>query len=779
MGSGKMESFVKEKLRGLCCSNNGWSFGLLWRFDHRNSMLLRLEDAFYEEQMKTVVEDLLPQVHMVGEGMVGETAFCGKHKWISWDADDSGWCDSEITRLISSGVKTICMIPLGSQGVIQLGSKHKISERQEFVDQTKRLFSDMEKAECIVPMTTSTASSLTYDAASSDLSDWFASFCSGTISPIHGGNCDELVEFGCTSSNFTQSSVPTSCVEQERIVPSFMDASRERASSESRGKLDCNSTWSNEGSILTSLESQLASEIEVCNFPWMLSSSGSTPMSHGNLQGNATLAPCYNTGGLMDVDKSTQAYAERSVMKNEFSTVIKLEEQETLCEFPEEFKQDDLSNFFMLEDPFEWIPCSQSNNTNVINPQIEANLSQSVSFRAPASGLLEDICSELRKPGVSIAAHSDMFKILDLKSVDGQVGNGENSMAHLVSGTQPGTSKDDSKFHPTLNGNSKQKGLFSELGLEELLGGLKSSSFASARSSIIDEGLLPPTKRRKMENSSSLSVNQLHLGNVSCSASSSTSMLSASSLDKAKSPIALLIEDSFSSINTRGGIPGKDKKPNDPAKKVGVKKRARPGESTRPRPKDRQQIQDRLKELRGIVPNAEKDSIDNLLDRTIRHMCFLQSVAKYADQLKQVDKPKVISTGEGGCGATWALEVGDETVVCPVIVKDLVPPGLMLVEILCKDQGYFLEIAEAVRGFGLNILKGVMEAQDDKIWARFVIEASSSMTRADVLWSLVPLLPQNASSGMDQNLSSNVAVSRSYQQPGALACPIGMAETTQ
>lgn len=36
------------------------------------------------------------------------------------------------------------------------------------------------------------------------------------------------------------------------------------------------------------------------------------------------------------------------------------------------------------------------------------------------------------------------------------------------------------------------------------------------------------------------------------------------------------------------------------------KKRARPGESARPRPRDRQQIQDRVKELREIVPNGAK-----------------------------------------------------------------------------------------------------------------------------------------------------------------------------
>lgn len=42
------------------------------------------------------------------------------------------------------------------------------------------------------------------------------------------------------------------------------------------------------------------------------------------------------------------------------------------------------------------------------------------------------------------------------------------------------------------------------------------------------------------------------------------------------------------------------------------KKRARPGESCRPRPRDRQLIQDRIKELRELVPNGAKVSCCNI-----------------------------------------------------------------------------------------------------------------------------------------------------------------------
>lgn len=40
----------------------------------------------------------------------------------------------------------------------------------------------------------------------------------------------------------------------------------------------------------------------------------------------------------------------------------------------------------------------------------------------------------------------------------------------------------------------------------------------------------------------------------------------------------------------------------------------------------------------------------------------------------------------------------------------------------CEEEGYFLEIVDIVRGFGLIIFKGVMEVRDDKIWVYFVVE---------------------------------------------------------
>ncbi|GFZ17741.1 hypothetical protein Acr_26g0010110 [Actinidia rufa] len=187
------------------------------------------------------------------------------------------------------------------------------------------------------------------------------------------------------------------------------------------------------------------------------------------------------------------------------------------------------------------------------------------------------------------------------------------------------------------------------------------------------------------------------------------------------SQISSWVEQGHSNKHNNSASTAYSKRPDAVSKSS--RKRPKPGENPRPRPKDRQLIQDRMKELKEIC------SIDALLERTIKHMLFLQSVTKQADRLKQTGKSKIISKDgelllkegfEGG--RTWAFEVGSQSMVCPIIVEDLNAPRQMLVEMMCEERGLFLEIADIIRGLGLTILQGVMETQNDKIWARFVVE---------------------------------------------------------
>ncbi|XP_022959660.1 transcription factor EMB1444-like [Cucurbita moschata] len=188
----------------------------------------------------------------------------------------------------------------------------------------------------------------------------------------------------------------------------------------------------------------------------------------------------------------------------------------------------------------------------------------------------------------------------------------------------------------------------------------------------------------------------------------------------------------------------------EPAKNS--KRRARPGESCRPRPRDRQLIQDRIKELRELVPNGAKCSIDSLLERTIKHMLFLQGITKHADKLNKCANMKLhqkkngmLGSSSTDQGSSWAVEVGGQLKVCSIIVENLNKNGQILVEMLCEECSHFLEIAEAIRSLGLIILKGITEAHGDKTWICFVVEGENNRNvhRMDILWSLVQILQRS------------------------------------
>ncbi|KAG4186702.1 hypothetical protein ERO13_A08G060200v2 [Gossypium hirsutum] len=193
-------------------------------------------------------------------------------------------------------------------------------------------------------------------------------------------------------------------------------------------------------------------------------------------------------------------------------------------------------------------------------------------------------------------------------------------------------------------------------------------------------------------------------------------------------------------------------KSSEPAKNN--KKRARPGENPRPRPRDRQLIQDRIKELRELVPNGAKCSIDSLLERTIKHMVFLQGITKHADKLGKCAESKMHQKGAGMLGSSnydqgssWAVEVGSPLKVCSIIVENINKNGQMLVELLCEECSHFLEIAEAIRSLGLTILKGITEAHGEKTCIWFVVEGKNRvMHRLDILWYLVHILQSKATS---------------------------------
>ncbi|KAI7741130.1 hypothetical protein M8C21_000650 [Ambrosia artemisiifolia] len=211
-----------------------------------------------------------------------------------------------------------------------------------------------------------------------------------------------------------------------------------------------------------------------------------------------------------------------------------------------------------------------------------------------------------------------------------------------------------------------KKGLFSNLGIKELFEGISGTS-----TSCIEDQVSTGSKRRKTDNSI------WEMGSLQPAVYNKNLGQKSEPIFKSEPWLG----DGYSMDGS--SAVSQAKKQVEPTKPT--KKKAKPG--TRPRPKDRQMILDRMAELRELIPNGEKMSIDCLLDRTIKHMLFLQSVTKHADRIKQVDEPKyngVIqnnhSNDPNNNGVTWACELGNQTMSCPLIVEDLSTPGQMLIE---------------------------------------------------------------------------------------------------
>lgn len=154
-----------------------------------------------------------------------------------------------------------------------------------------------------------------------------------------------------------------------------------------------------------------------------------------------------------------------------------------------------------------------------------------------------------------------------------------------------------------------EKGFFPEFGPEQLLDVVVSNAnlVANNNNNNSDDRLLRSTTTGTGRS------DQLPLVGLSGISRSMDAVLSDCNSQKiflgpqkemlSKTLLSSWIDGSYNMKNENGGI-SQARRSEEPIKLT--KKRARPGQSTRPRPKDRQQIQDRVKELREIVPNGTK-----------------------------------------------------------------------------------------------------------------------------------------------------------------------------
>ncbi|XP_020211102.1 uncharacterized protein LOC109795946 [Cajanus cajan] len=778
---------LRNKLKTLCAVD-GWSYVIFWHIHPQNSLLLTVEDVHYEDQLGEEIVNTVPQVYSMAEGIVGQVALTGKHKWVD---SDGQMCEDDygLHQQFSSGIKTVVVISFKPWGVIQFGSKNKILERVKFVEQTETLLRGIQYEDILDELNTTV---LSVDCENYDLNGLLASISSENLydwnfKSVNVDNFEMLLENPCSFANLNDSFPSMGTILEEGTTPMLGFSSHH--CDQLTPSIEAQALFSDRDSIEYSLNNLFARKPSFGTWSGEISSldsQGQQPVSERRIQvvadvhckeanalcsnkvatQNSKLTSLYSVNRLLDPIGQFQDHmgnsldiqhsAESSIVRkvnypDSFSMMHELSKDLEQVDALEEF-----SNFFCMDDFCHLLAPSP-------DPSIYGtmtSLDESLEFNPTSFGLVDNsatdfvsvTCQAVQNNSCIIAStnldgqetstvmHSSENSLLDIMGHDlsfDQAKDWWGSMAMLppvvsVATTVTTTDTAFSDCAPELNvgtvGESRKR-LFSELGIEECLNG---SNF---------EDQLSTNRKQRTEHSPVNRNSKKHLVSQTLA-----------------QPVPKL--DMTNNLLHKKEIFQKSVEQN----KV-TKKRANPGETSRPRPKDRQKIQDCIGELRGIIPNGGKCSIDSLLDRTIRHMIFLQSITKYADKLKEPNKPKLIERANGkvnkdsevgdskkcGSGVTCAFEVEGQTMLCPIIVEDMGPPGQMLIEMLFEEQGSFLEIVDIVGGFGLNILKGKMEIRDNKIWARFIVEANKHVTRIDVFWSLIHILQQKNTSGTDSD----------------------------
>ncbi|KAI4315565.1 hypothetical protein L6164_028361 [Bauhinia variegata] len=819
-----MDSPLRNTLKTLCCCN-GWSYAIFWRFDPRNSLLLTAadEDAYYnkEQQLEEDMRGMLAQVHLLGQGIVGQAAFTGKHRWMVSNAKSQRWNftrdqdqdlsqdDSQLRQLFFSEIKTIVVVSVKPWGVVQFGSNHKISERLEFLEQIQRVFSGIEDVDALDP-SENAASPL--DCENYDLNELLSSFtcsensCEWNLNSLYGDGSGELMANVYSSKNPEEGDAPIhgdiSCFSDQLTAVSalsyrtgtdvFLKSNSSMDSLIATGP--CFGTCSGE---VSSLEPQLVPQTRTQDVADMCSLEANTFVSSKltveNFHEDSAPTSLYSKNGLLG-QRGTFQHKLGNSLDNQHSPQSTIVTEDNFAHgISNNLKpvgtSENLSKFRSMDDLCRWFAPSPEDS---ICGTVTSFDSQTMEFYPTYSSLVGiDILSgnPVEGPAVHNSISATVNSVLEGQETFATMYISDNGLSDIMkldlncdqAAEWPGNTLTPVADAATGSGLSEciselknigtltrtQKGLFSELGIEDLLNGTENSNFEDNKSQKTDcssSGLACSWARARANLMQPVS----NIGK--------TNHLVHKQEIFPKSQVGLWIDDNHSVNNGKAVLPSRPQKPEEPTRMT---------RKSLKRPKDRQQIQDRIKELRGIIPHGGKCSIDSLLDRTIKYMLFLQSITKYADKLQENNnEPKLIEQGNGVVlkdkivgdsktddGFTWAFEVGGQTLVCPIVVEDMSPAGQMLIEMRCEEQGLFLEIADIIRGFGLNILKGKMEIRESRIWARFIVEAKRHVTRLDVFWSLIQLVQvqQTTICGMD----SDSAGIPSLEMPVAMS----MAET--
>ncbi|KAH9603935.1 hypothetical protein KSS87_018019 [Heliosperma pusillum] len=833
-----MGYLMKEALKALCGVNQ-WSYAVFWKIGCQNPKLLIWEECFYEayptvtsnamenqgmslqklegyhygieDRVHILVDKMMMsnQVYLVGEGLVGRAAFTGNHQWIASESYNEFSCPTEVLHEVnlqfSAGIKTIAVIPVIPHGVVQFGSSLTIPENVAFVHNVRSLIIQLG---CVPSVFTSN----NYAGKDDFMSGLPAS--NTTTDPFVAGNFNAQRNSSDYVINQSSNSLLSQFHDNLQVTSSFMVNNPTGHSCDFHGENYAANTSTCDASSVNPHNSMAGDRFTVDALTPLKCDSAMDQLKNNPGQSISfpQSSPGFNRlGGLVNVDGSNQVISNR---KNELDAGINGQQSQS-------FQTSAHANKM-----FQDTESSMDNLVTVLNTQNVAYYGNYNNDNTHTSNYIpdqdmQDVLKTLAKSQEHLPSGNfpsaddsffqsvdgdDLFDVLGMDLRNKLLNCNDSSTLHnaygLSSGSQIKSLPRSINLQNVGSGINRgyegvsESGVFSS-GSDHLLDAVISGVSSASRPNS-DDSMSGRTSASKISTNSVPSTphsNPQHpspsVSLFSISDSMQRHLLGLSRsvggpLGQSFGPVCGKIDGGQTSSWVEQGpatsvSTANSKKADDGGK--ANRKRLKPGESPRPRPKDRQMIQDRVKELREIVPNGSKCSIDSLLERTIKHMLFLQSVTTHADKLKQMDSK--VDRKEAGMrlkdnfegGATWAFELGSQSMVCPIVVEDLNPPRQLLVEMLCEERGFFLEIADIIRGLGLTILKGVMEARNDKIWGRFAVEADRDVTRMEVFISLVHLLEQtlnsNNASGngaSDEKVVYPVGTRTNQQLVGPLVC---------
>ncbi|CAI9783282.1 unnamed protein product [Fraxinus pennsylvanica] len=724
---------LRSFLQSLCC-NSPWNYAVFWKCKHQGDMILVWEDGYCDSWKlrnpmegtldgfdlensnkisssahKSSVPDENPSeypislavsntsnaYHLFGKGTVGEAACTGNSRWIYSDSMATNvFCSGlvakrphELLPQILAGVKTILLLPVLPHGVLQLGSMEMVAEDAAIGAYIKSEFETHKKIEACDGESPTLLSTLMENLEEKMITDVYK------INENEKAIMDaSSIDHNLSTANQTMP-VPEpylSGISVKDVPYTLENVIESKLSSQSLGMIHA----AEPGLSHQSHEDNksVITESNIFNSLCLDENNRSFPYSDDF---DVTMCGEY-------INEMTDFYTEQGVT---VPTISAYDCDNSICE----------SGGNILSFPRD---CELH---KALGPAVSGNPSQypyelSILGDNVASNSIPDDCHLTRRTRFSGMGNGFPVKENDIGKLL------ENVVANACSNTDDNSSDDSS-----------------------------SNKFNCASATKISSGSLATCKIP----SQSKQVALVEEDQVSWSFATSVFTSKRKNTVDCLLPSASSIESTMSVLTHKQQQRRKGLGSMNPGKGVSLsstkKRKVHAGDNRRPRPRDRQLIQDRIKELRELVPNGAKCSIDGLLDRTVNHMLFLRSVTDRADKLRQQalkeetgenipKKPEINSDHQNG--TSWAVELGSEQ-LCPIVVKDLEHPGHMLIEMMCNDHSRFLEINDVIYHLRLTVLKGVMERRCDNTWACFVVEASRNFHRLDIFWPLMQLLQQN------------------------------------